>query len=321
MTDVKSKRSFLIDTGAEYSILTPTTADINLGAQPTNVEHFVAANGSIIPIYGKRNILLNFGHKNYTFTFTVAGVNKDIIGCDLLHGTGLLVDIKNAHLWDPATKSSLKGAVYVVEPPPHYKLYSIILDENESTEYRILLDSFPEITAKFTDIKKSCQTTEHSMIVKAPPFRMKFRPLAPDKEEIAKKEFLEMEQLGIIHRGHGQWASPLHMVRKKNGSWRPCGDYRRLNSITVHDSYPLPLIASFTNRLEGTTIFSKVDLVRAYNQIPMSPNDIEKNSDNHAIRLVGICANAFWFAQFGSKFSTIYGQHYSRFRQRICLHR
>ncbi|KAK4467601.1 hypothetical protein MN116_000267 [Schistosoma mekongi] len=63
----------------------------------------------------------------------------------------------------------------------------------------------------------------------------------------------------------------------RNG-WRPTGDYRRLNAQTTSDRYPLPHIYDLTATLKGMTIFSKIDLVKAYNQIPMSENDVPKTA-------------------------------------------
>jgi hypothetical protein len=68
------------------------------------------------------------------------------------------------------------------------------------------------------------------------------------------------------------------MVPKADGSFRPCGDYRRLNTVTEDDRYPLPSIQDFTANLAGCTIFSKIDLVKGYHQVPMAESDIPKTA-------------------------------------------
>lgn len=87
-----------------------------------------------------------------------------------------------------------------------------------------------------------------------------------------------MVDLGICRPSRSCWASPLHVVPKKNGEKRYCGDYRRLNAVTTPDKYPVPHIQDLLNSFHGASVFTTLDLVRAYHQIPMNPADIQKTA-------------------------------------------
>ena len=97
-----------------------------------------------------------------------------------------------------------------------------------------------------------------------------------ERLEAAKKKFAELEKQGIIRRSRSNWASPLHMVKKADGTWRPCGDYRLLNLQTQPDLYTCPYIADLTARLEICTIFSKLDLQKGFHQIPVRLRNVPK---------------------------------------------
>ena len=83
---------------------------------------------------------------------------------------------------------------------------------------------------------------------------------------------------GICRCSNSPWSSGLHMVSKSDGTVRPCGDYRRLNEHTSGDAYPIPHIHDFTAALAGCKIFSKVDLVKGYHQIPVHAEDVPKTA-------------------------------------------
>ncbi len=111
-----------------------------------------------------------------------------------------------------------------------------------------------------------------------PPIASRFRRLDGKKLAAAKKEFEQLERDGIVRRSDSPWSSPLHMVEKADGSWRPCGDFRRLNLVTEPDSYTLPNMLDFAHVAAGCSIFSKIDLRKGYHQIPVRPDDICKTA-------------------------------------------
>lgn len=82
-----------------------------------------------------------------------------------------------------------------------------------------------------------------------------------------------MMQLGIICPSCSNWSSPLHLVSKGNNAFYACGDYHALNSITRSE---LQLIPHIYDIIQSKLIFSKIDLIRAYNQLPIEPADIPK---------------------------------------------
>jgi len=106
----------------------------------------------------------------------------------------------------------------------------------------------------------------------------RYRRLDPDRLQTAKAEFAELEKQGIIHRSKSQWATPLHMVKKPYGSWRCCGDFRQLNLQTRSDRYSCPNVADLSASLDGCTVFSKLDLRKGYNQVPVRPKDVPKTA-------------------------------------------
>ena len=84
-----------------------------------------------------------------------------------------------------------------------------------------------------------------------------------------------MEQQGIMRRSKSSWASPLHMVKKKDGTWQPCRDYRQLNLATKQDLYLPPHIKDLSIKPE---VFSTIDLWKGYWQVPVADADVPKTA-------------------------------------------
>ncbi|XP_026695294.2 uncharacterized protein LOC113475388 [Ciona intestinalis] len=115
---------------------------------------------------------------------------------------------------------------------------------------------------------------EHEIETTGYPVVCRVRRLDPVKLAAAKKEITKLLQLGIIRPSNSSYASPLHLVKKPDGSYRVTVDYRNLNLHTIPSRYPIPLMADMTAHLAGSTIFSKLDLKSGYFQVPVKPEHI-----------------------------------------------
>ena len=268
--DSRSGRSYLVDTGADVSVFPASFHDRKTRS---NSSPLVAANGSTIRTWGQRAIPIQLGGRRlFTQDFHLADVTRPILGADFFRQNHLAIDLAGRRLIDLNRHS-------IIPASPDSSLPLIAgLATSAPNEFSNILAEFPTLTVPRFHSEDNKHGVEHHIVTEGHPVFAKPRRLDPEKLAVAKAEFAKMEELGIIRLSKSPWASPLHVAPKPSGGWRPCGDYRRLNKATVDDRYPLPHIQDFNSNLSGARIFSKVDLMRGYHQIPMARESIPKTA-------------------------------------------
>ncbi|GJZ38565.1 putative reverse transcriptase domain-containing protein [Tanacetum coccineum] len=111
----------------------------------------------------------------------------------------------------------------------------------------------------------------------APVARTPYR-LAPSEMQELSNQLQELTDRGFIRPSTSPWGAPVLFVKKKDGSFRMCIDYRELNKLTIKNRYPLPRIDDLFDQLQGSSVYSKIDLRSGYHQLRVREEDIPKTA-------------------------------------------
>ena len=310
--DRHSKKWLLVDSGAMVSVF---PKHYYPHAKIDHTTTLQAVNKSCISTYGsvKRNISFN-NKKTYSQEVLIADIDEPVIGWDMIFQYKLnLVWSKNGKectLVDRKAGISSKLKLEQVTPDTRLNLAPIDIATNDPqkyntfqkwsqaqaakanqgirpppipTEFKALLDEYPDIQK----LDFHADTPKHGVTHNIdtgnnPPCTAKLRPLLPNSPKALKGEanWRELEKLGIIERVDPQecntWTSALHLVPKPDGELRVCGDFRPLNERTLLDGFPLPNLRSFAGNIKGSKVFSRVELMKAFHQIPLDPESQKK---------------------------------------------
>ncbi len=115
--------------------------------------------------------------------------------------------------------------------------------------------------------------TEPGVVVRSRPYR-----LPEHKKKVVQSELEAMLEMGVIEESRSDWASPIVLVPKTDGSVRFCMDYRKVNAVSKFDAYPMPRVDELLDRLGTAHFYSTLDLTKGYWQIPLSPLSKEKSA-------------------------------------------
>ena len=153
------------------------------------------------------------------------------------------------------------------------------LTADQSQRLWQLLEQFPDVFAASVAECTRTDLVQHSIDTgESAPIRLRPHRLPLVKRQIARDKIREMAAAGVIEPSCSPWAAPAVLVRKKDGDWRFCVDYRRLNAVTKVDSYPLPRMDDALDWVAESSWFSSLDLRSGYWQVALAPEAKEKTA-------------------------------------------
>ncbi|XP_026383521.1 uncharacterized protein LOC113279020 [Papaver somniferum] len=298
----------LVDSGFTYNFISPLFAKqcgYHIQSKDTSLRVTVGDGGHIHTQGTCLNIPIQLQNHMFSIDFHVFVVS----GCDVVLGVQWLRKLGPIE-WDfekflmkfkyDGADIQLFGnnssALMVLDTAPMQKLLrkevygfflqltavhnsALITPLIENPEIKKLLSTFQDVFATPISLPpKRLHDHRISLLPDSSPVNVRpYRYPHFQKDEILKI-VSKLKQAGFIRPSSSPFSSPILMVRKKDGSWRMCVDYRALNKLTIKDRYPIPMVDELLDELHGVVIFTKLDLRSGYYQIRLYGPDIPKTA-------------------------------------------
>ena len=255
------ERKCLVDTGATVSLV--SREFISGPLKPCYLKA-QGIGGENLQVLGMKELSVSLGTFNVSHQFLVVGMtNTCILGADFLKSGGMIVDIGNAKLsW------SMGEVELILETTaPTVNKLSVLLE----TYSDIFVNGPGDPLGRTTKAERSIDTGD-SRPVKLRPYRI---PVHLNK--VVNKQVNDMLE-GLIRPSNSPWSSPIVLAPKKDGDYRFCVDFRRVNSVTKKDAQPMPRMDDILDQLGGACYFSTLDLASGFWQVPLREEDREKTA-------------------------------------------
>lgn len=305
--------TILIDCGSTHTFLNPNTAQaLNCDIEITEPLTVVVADGNKIQCNSKCS---NFKWQMGGCTFVTGVRLLHLGGCDMVMGVDFLKKLGGMYLNFEVSilrfirqgqVITLRGidAPLCLQSVKGKKIQKLIDQESEllmgmvcmlttvsetqnqeaekeevNPDISHLLQQYDQVFAEPTSLPPH-RGYDHAITLKPGVEPVKQNPYRYPYLQRMEIERLvsEMLKAGIIQPSNSPWSSPVLLVKKKDGTWRFCIDYRKLNSLTIKNSFPIPLVGELLDELRAAKVFSKIDLRAGYHQVRVSPKDISKTA-------------------------------------------
>ena len=294
----------LIDSGSTHNFLSERLANLlRLPVIPTETFPVRVANGESLKCQGRfEGVQINLQGTVFSLTlYSLPLTGLDVVlGIQWLELLGAVVcdwkQLTMEFLWENQTRrligvdgqdiqaASLKELTK--ECRHSQTLFALYFQIAQAEPPMKIHPSMQKLLQEFSDlfIEPSClpppREVDHCINLKEGTEPINVRPYRYahyQKNEI-EKQVQDMLQSGLVQTSTSPFSSPVLLVKKKDGNWRFCTDYRALNAATIKDRFPIPTVDDMLDELHGASYFTKLDLRAGYHQVRVKPSDIHKTA-------------------------------------------
>ncbi|GJY51586.1 putative reverse transcriptase domain-containing protein [Tanacetum coccineum] len=272
--------SILFDTGADRSFVS-TAFSSQIDIPPTALDHYYD-----VELADGRIIRLNTILRGCTLNILNHPFNIDLMPVELGSFDAIIgMDCNRGHEARLHIISYSKTQEYMLKGCPVFLAHVTTKEIEDKSEKKRLEDvpivrDFPEVFPEDLPGLPLTRQVEFQIDLipgAAPVARAPYR-LAPSEMKELSEQLKELSDKGFIRPSSSPWGAPVLFVKKKDGSFRMCIDYRELNKLTVKNRYPLPRIDDLFDQLQGSSVYSKIDLRSGYHQLRVREEDIPKTA-------------------------------------------
>ncbi|UYV60745.1 hypothetical protein LAZ67_1002098, partial [Cordylochernes scorpioides] len=217
---------------------------------------------------------------------------------------------------DPAEVNLIEESEQKEHEEPQFQINENV-SYKEKEQLKQVLEKYADLFSSGlgrSNLAKHRIDTEGTKPIKHKPYRVSAK-----EREIIKEQIDEMLRDGIIRPSSSPWSFPVILVKKRDGKYRFCVDYRKLNDVTVKDVYPIPRIDEVLDTLQGSKYFSAIDLKSGYWQVEVEEKDKEKTAFTTAHGLYEFNVMPFGLCNAPATFERNMEKMLGNLRWQICL--
>ena len=280
--------NFKIDTGSDVSVVSAKMA------ASFNQERIISCDlkyptGEKVPVISRITVEISLGKFCVNLLCYVAEISDEcILGVDFLSEAGILDGLFESALGLTGSEAEERGQICsrIEECParlsdPLLRIFEESSQELEFSQKQMFSNFLSEFSCVFSEkiIAGNCNVLSHNIkLCDSRPIKQVPRRIPLHLQAEVNKILEDMKAHKVIEESNSPWVSPAVMVKKKDGTIRFCVDFRKLNAVTIKDSFPLPRIDNILDCLTGNSWFCTLDLKSGYWQVSLDPKDREKTA-------------------------------------------